>query len=63
MIPSTKSKISTILLFLLITSSVYAQRADDFKELFHEAEFAFFSEENYERALPIFLMLEDMEEK
>jgi len=61
MILSTKSKIPTILLFLLIASNTYAQRADEFKELFHEAEFAFFSEENYERALPIFLMLSDME--
>ncbi|MEA1897396.1 MAG: OmpA family protein [Bacteroidota bacterium] len=62
MILSTKFKISTILLFLLIVSNIYAQRADEFKELFHEAEFAFFSEENYERALPIFLMLAEMEE-
>ncbi len=52
---------STILLFLLIVSNIYAQRANEFKELFHEAEFAFFSEENYERAIPIFLMLSEME--
>ena len=62
MILSTKSKVSTILLFLIIVSSIYAQRTDEFKELFHEAEFAFYSEENYERALPIFLMLVEMED-
>lgn len=61
MIKSTKFKVSTILLFLLIVSNIHAQRADEFKELFHEAEYAFFSEENYERALPVFLMLKDME--
>ncbi len=61
MIQLTKSKVYTILLFLFIVSNIYAQRANEFKELFHEAEFAFFSEENYERAIPIFLMLSEME--
>jgi len=56
-----KFYIALSFIMIVVSSSISAQKADEFKELFHEAEFAFYSEMNYERAVSIFLILNEME--
>ncbi len=49
--------------FIGLSGLSFAQRVDEFEETFHEAEYVFFSEENYEDALKLFTRLEKMQEE
>ena len=49
-----------LLCFTLLNHLVYSQNSKDFKQIFKEADYFFFSEQNYEQAAPLFLLLLDM---
>jgi len=55
------TKLIFLFCFITLAYPAYSQNNKDFKQLFKEADYFFFSEQNYEQAAPLFLLLLDMD--